>query len=81
MKMLLRVATVVSLLMMLPMEAVGKCPETVVCAGSTDGFNSGPNSSIGAALSPAAQAIAGLLEIVGIPQWPRHSARWHSQSV
>ena len=59
-------ALAVQRLMMLPMQALGNCPETVVFAGATDGFNNGPNTSIGTALPPAAQAIVGLLKIVGI---------------
>lgn len=66
MKMLLRLGTAVVLLIMLPMEVLGKCPETVVFAGATDGFNNGQNTSIEVSVPPAAQAITGLLEIVGL---------------
>jgi hypothetical protein len=68
MKILFRVATAVGLLVMLQIGARGddRCSETVVFAGAADGFNNGPNTSIGTALPPAAQAIAGLFEIVGI---------------
>ena len=66
MKVLLRLGTAVVLLIMLPMKVLGKCPETVVFAGATDGFNNGQNTSIEVLVPPAAQAITGLLEIVGI---------------